>query len=312
MIKKRHIFLGISFVILAAVIWYANPSLLAETMIKADIRYILMAFIVSMITLSLRVLKWNVLLNGIGFKELFPIQALGMAISNFTPGKIAEPMKAVLLKLRKGRSVSETLPSIIWERIIDVSVILMLSLFAVNLITGRFLLLGLLSASVFIVIIAVFIAVLKNKFFGRRVFSFARRFPLLNKITDDFIEAFYASSIKKRNVLLCFFITLMTWLLDSAIMYFSFLAIGIDINIFTLAGILALSTIIGVASSLPGGIGSSETAMVLMLGIIGISGTGSIAGVLISRVISFWYGAFIGMLSFIYLSRKIDMKNLKI
>lgn len=311
MIKKRYIFLAISFAILAAVIWHANPALLAETLIKADIRYVLLALVISMLTLSLRVLKWKVLLNGVGFKELFPIQILGMTISNFTPGKVAEPLKAILLKLRKGKSVSETLPSIIWERIFDVSVILILSLFAVHLITGRFMLLGLLSVSVFIVIIAVFIAVLKNKFFGKRVFSFARKFPLLNKITDDFVEAFYDSSIRKRNLLLCFFITLMAWFLDSVIMYLSFSAIGISINILTLAGILALSTIIGVVSSLPGGIGSSETAMVLMLGIIGISGTSSIAGILIFRVIAFWCGAFVGMISFIYLSRKIDMKNLK-
>ncbi len=311
-IKKRYIFLGISFALLAAVVWYANPSVLIKTILKSDIRFILLAVAVSTFSLFLRVLKWKVLLNSTGFRELFPVQVLGMTISNFTPGKVAEPLKAMLLKMKKGTNISETLPSIIWERIIDVAVILVLSVFALHYITGRFLILGLVSVLIFISVIVVFVAVLKSRKVGMRIFSFARKFPLMNKITESFVDTFYSSRIKKRRLLLCFFITLAAWFLDSITMYLSFTSLGISTDVFTLAGIIALSTIIGIASSLPGGIGSSEAVMVFMLGAMAIPGATAMAGVLIFRFAGFWYGAFVGLLSFIYLSRKIDMKSIKV
>ena len=102
----------------------------------------------------------------------------------------------------------------------------------------------------------------------------------------------------------------MAWILDGVVFYLTLTAIGVTINPIILAGIIALSVLIGVASTLPGGLGSTEAVMILLLGILGVQSTTAVAGVMISRFISFWYGTLIGGLSFVYLSKKIDMKKI--
>jgi len=95
------------------------------------------------------------------------------------------------------------------------------------------------------------------------------------------------------------------------IFYLVLLSMGISSDFVLLAGIVCLSALIGIASSLPGGIGSSEIVMIFLIGLTGVAGSVAVSAVFIYRIMTFWFGAFIGGLSFIYLSRKVDMKNLK-
>jgi uncharacterized protein (TIRG00374 family) len=312
MTKKRIFLVCLSIAILIWMIFYADPVLLLSIISKGDLRYIFLAFIVANVSMSIRVLKWKVLLKNVGFLELFPIQIFGIVVSNFTPGKIAEPTKAVILKMRKGMAVSETLPTIIWERIMDILVIIMLSLIVIPILTEAFLLISLISISVFLGIILTFLIILYKRDIGIRVFNFIRKFPVLKKISKNFIETFYKKRVAKGRLLACFSITVIPWLLEGVVLYLSFLALGVQLNPLILAGMFAVSVLIGIASSLPGGLGSTEAVMVVILGILGIESTLGIAGIMLSRVLTFWYSAFVGALCFVYLSKKLDLSGLKI
>ena len=312
MAKKRILLIGLSIAILIGIILYADPVLLLSILSKSDLKYVILAFIVANISMSLRVLKWRVLLKNVGFLELFPVQIFGMAASNFTPGKIAEPTKAVILKMKKGRAVSETLPTVIWERIMDILVLIIFSLIAIPFLTQAFLLISSISIALFLGLIITFLIILYKKNIGIRIFNFIRRFPILKRISRNFIKTFYKTKIEKKRLIGCFFLTIIPWFLEGVILYLSFLALGIDSNPLILAGIIALSLLIGIASSLPGGLGSTEAVMVIILGIIGIESTIGIAGIMLARFLTFWYGAFAGALCFFYLSKKIDLSALKI
>ena len=181
MLPKRYrlLMFAISFVILIAIVWYADPVKLISLLANGDITYIFLAILVSGFSMIIRVLKWKVLLDGVGFLEIFPIQILGMTVSNLTPGKIGEPTKALLLKMCKGISVSESLPSIIWERIIDVILLILLGAVAIQLISveSKFFMIGFFSIGAFVFLITMLLLVLYSKNIGKRVFSFFRRFP---------------------------------------------------------------------------------------------------------------------------------------
>ena len=312
MAKKRILLIGLSIAILIGIILYADPVLLLSILSKSDLKYVILAFIVANISMSLRVLKWRVLLKNVGFLELFPVQIFGMAASNFTPGKIAEPTKAVILKMKKGTAVSKTLPTVIWERIMDILVIIMFSLIAIPFLTQAFLLISSISIALFLGLIITFLIILYKKNIGIRVFNFIRRFPILKRISKDFIKTFYKSKIEKKRLIGCFLLTIIPWFFEGVVLYLSFLALGINSNPLLLAGVVALSLLIGIASSLPGGLGSTEAVMVIILGIIGIESTIGIAGIMLARFLTFWYGAFAGALCFFYLSKKIDLSALKI
>lgn len=311
MAKKRILLIGLSIAILIGIIIYADPVLLLSILSKSDLKYVILAFIVSNISMFIRVLKWRVLLKNVGFLELFPIQIFGMAVSNFTPGKIAEPTKAVILKMKKGVAVSKTLPTVIWERIMDILVLIILSLIAIPFLTKAFLLISSISIAVFLGIIITFLLILYKKNVGIRIFNFVRRFPVLKRISKNFIKTFYKSRIERRRLVVCFLLTAIPWFFEGTILYLSLLALGINSNPLILAGIVALSLLIGIASSLPGGLGSTEAVMVIILGIIGIESAVGIAGIMLARFLTFWYGAFIGAICFFYLSRRIDLSALK-
>ena len=237
---------------------------------------------------------------------------LGIGISSISPGKIAEPVKALILKIRKGIPVSITLSSVIWERVIDIIVLLVLSAFAVNFIAAdqRLFILSFIGISFFAVVASVLLTVLYSQNLGRKIFGLAVKLPVLKRIPKDFMEKFYKKNIRKTGIACSFFITLVVWLSEGLVLYLSLLAFGINISIFVLSGIIALSVIVGIASTLPGGIGTTEFSMIVLLGFLGINLALATTAVILYRFLSFWYSMAWAGASFIYLSRKMDIKNI--
>jgi len=99
---------------------WAKPDLLVSTIAQSNPIPLLAAFCAATLVIFLRVFKWKVLVEGLGFKDAALTQLAGMTVDNFTPGKIGEPVKSLLLKQRTGVAVSASLPAIVWERILDV------------------------------------------------------------------------------------------------------------------------------------------------------------------------------------------------
>lgn len=310
--KYKMSLLSLSIILLIAIIWYANPYLVYTTLIKADPLLIIAAFLASSASICTLALKWKVLLKGITFKEIFPIQMLGVTISNFTPGKASEPIKAVILKARKGTAVAETLQSIIWERIMDLVIIILLSLFAIQMVTLRsnLFLPSIISLGVLSGLIVVLLAILHSKRFGFWIFKILIKFPILKRMTKEFLERFYSNHVDKTRLVYSFALSLVTWLLYGVVTYLSFLALGVNMPFLLVMGVFTLSTIVGVVSFLPGGIGSTDAVMILLFTLSGVDSTMAVTGVLISRFLSLWYSIFLGGLSFVYLSKKIDIKNI--
>lgn len=312
--KMRALLFLVSLGVLAALIWYSNPVAMASLIGKSSKVYVIAGLVVSLFAVSLRVVKWMVLLENVGFLELYPIQLVGMTISNFTPGKIAEPGKAVLLKIIKKMSVSASLPTIIWERMLDIVVLVGFSAFALNFLPmePQLAYVSLASVMVFLAAIFFFLLVLNSRKFGVAFFSRIGRMPFFGGISEKFVSTFYSSGIKRRRIVLSFFITVVVWLLEGVVLYFAFLSLGIGMSLPFLSVIIAVSILIGVASFLPGGLGSFEAVMILILSGVGIESSIATAGVLMYRFLSFGISSIIGGLSFIYLSRKADLSDLSL
>ena len=309
--KFKIAMLGLSIVILAAIVAYSNPAALAGLLAKSNYTFIFAGFLVSMAAILLGVLKWQVLLKGVGFRELVPVQILGFTISNFTPCKAAEPAKAILLKAVNGMSVSSSLSSVIWERVMDVIVLILFSVAAISTLSlGANFILAAFGVVVFFVIIVLSIGILYSARLGRRMFGFAKHFPVLKRLPDNFMDMFYKTRIKKAALAKSFIISFVTWFILGFVLYFSLLAFGVQVSPAILSGIVALSVVIGIASSLPGGLGATEVVMIFLLGLVGVDATIAAASALIFRLMTIWFVNVLGGFSFIYLSRKFDIKKL--
>src|SRR3989338_8488808 len=264
--KFKIAMLGLSIVILAAIVAYSNPAALAGLLAKSNYTFIFAGFLVSMAAILLGVLKWQVLLKGVGFRELVPVQILGFTISNFTPCKAAEPAKAILLKAVNGMSVSSSLSSVIWERVMDVIVLILFSVAAISTLSlGSNFILSAFGVTVFVVIISISIGILYSERFGRKIFALAKKLPILRRLPDNFMNLFYRTRIEKSRLVQSFIIFLVTWFILGFVLYSSLLAFGIEASPLVLSGIVALSVVIGIASSLPGGLGTTEVVMIFLL-----------------------------------------------
>jgi len=306
---KTILYAAVVVALLAGLSLYADPVKVATTLASANPLYILIGIGLGILALFVRVMKWAVLLEK-PFRQVFVAQITGVMISNFTPGKIAEPVKAILLKRKANVDVSKALPSIIWERVIDLVVVMILSLFVFTTLHlgGNLIILSFLGVIVFSALAVVTIAVIYSQRFGRWVFGILKKFPILNKMSDSFIDNFYAVRVRKRNVAKCFFWTFVAWIIDATVFYVSFLALGIDpLPLTLLAGIMSLSIIIAIASTLPGGIGSFEIVASVLLGIAGIVSATSVSIVFLFRILTFWLSVFVGTVLLVKLRKKPEM-----
>ncbi len=311
--RKYKIFMfGVSIAMLLALVAYNNPFVLGNLLVNSNYNFIIAGFFVAFLTMVLGVLKWKLLLKKVGFVVLFPIQILGFTVSNFTPGKVAEPAKTVILKMRTGIPVSTSLTSIIWERLIDVMVLVLFAAITISSLSlsSEFFVIGLLSICIFSAIILISVAVLFNKRFGIKIFYIIKKLPVLKRLPENFMDLFYKVRIDKIALSKCFITTLIAWTGEGLVLYFTLLAFGVQINPVILAGIVALSVVIGIASSLPGGLGTTEIVMAVLLGLVGVENSIAVTAAITFRFMTFWFVNLVGGLSFIYLSRKFELKNI--
>ncbi len=306
--KKRLLILAASLVLLAVFVVYSNPILSFQLISKADVTFVLVAIPLFFIGVILRVLKWQILISR-PFSVVFPVQYLGITISNFSPGKSADPVKSVLLKAVDNTDVSKSFPAVVIERILDLFVIVFFSLYGLFIFSfsDYFFIIASGMAIVGVLLVLLFM-VLFSKRCGIYLFKFLGKIPSL-KITESFVDTFYSFRIKKSRIFLSFVFTLSAWILEGFMFYFILRAFYIETPpIVALLSVLSISLIISIASFLPGGIGSFEITLAVLMSLFVAGNTAP--AVLLYRFISFWFSVFIGGLCFVYLSRKIDVKNI--
>ena len=71
-----------------------------------------------------------------------------------------------------------------------------------------------------------------------------------------------------------------------------------------------MSVMIGIASSLPGGLGTTEVVMTFLLGLNGVESSIAVAASITFRFMTIWFVNLLGGISFIYMSRKFEIKKI--
>jgi uncharacterized protein (TIRG00374 family) len=307
----RNMLLAVSAVLLVTIIALSKPDQIYAALLTARADLVAAALGITTFTALLRVFKWSFLLKA-KFTRLVPVQFFGVAVSIMTPGRVAEPTKALILKIRDGIPVSKSLPSIIWERIVDIiAVVLFAAVSLTAFASSKFSLFGYIGVAVFSGLIIVLVMILHSERFGMSIFYALRRLPFLKKIDAAFVKSFYSVHINRDRVAAAFIAALVIWLLDGVALWLVAQAFGISIDPLAAVGIVALATMIGVASSLPGGLGSTEIVMVILLTAYGAASPVAVTTVFVYRFITIWYGLLLGLGGFVYLGRKMDFDEIR-
>ncbi|WP_019304189.1 lysylphosphatidylglycerol synthase transmembrane domain-containing protein [Xanthomonas oryzae] len=212
-----------------------------------------------------------------------------------TPGKAGELMR-IRYFARMGIPAERTLCVFVFERASDLLVILSLSLLAASV----FPTLGALAAVVLGFVCVLFgaaawpalldnLAGLTARLPGRwlrRLAHFCLAAALeLHSCLD--LPAFGQS-------MLAGFIA---WGLTSAVFVSLCVGMGLHLGLIVAFGIYPLAMLIGALSFVPGGVGTTELAIVLMLNRLGISTADAIAVAVAARLVTLWYAILVGAVS---------------
>ncbi len=275
-----------SIVLLLLLFSQTNLGELASALSKADARLLVAALVATSSSLFLRALRWKTLLNEknkINFNRLFPIQCAGLALSNFSPGKVADPVKVLFLK-PMGVRYSFSLLTVVWERIFDLFLLFSASLLVLSAVSTE------LAYGAFAVAVVLAIAGLAVHKKLSAVIAFFSRFKILS-----FLRRAEAHKFRKRTLAVVLALTFVIWGVDFIATWLAFNAAGVALDYFFLAGAASAAIVVGVFTFLPGGIGSTEISLLFLLSSSGYPQAQLLAGIVLARAATLGFSSLAGL-----------------
>lgn len=254
-----------------------------------------------------RYLRWRYYLGLMGHhlpdRLHFIYYLAGFALTT-TPGKAGEVIRSVLLRPH-GIKYSQSIAAFFTERLLDVLVIALLASFTLIFINGQR---GFtIAADVFVIGV---ILLLRQQRIQAKLRLILKRWRTvrLRKLAWHLLIMLNKARrlLAMRSLLLGNILGITAWVIQG--MAFTFLLSHFDINLHYTQGfgIYAMSLLIGAASFLPGGVGSTELAMYILLKAVGVDDVSALTIPLISRLSTLWFAVSLGLLSTLYLSFRRD------
>jgi uncharacterized protein (TIRG00374 family) len=309
--KYNFILLATSLALLIVLLIYSNFFEVLSILSKANLAFIPLAYSLWLISLLLRSLRWKFLLKEVGMKVKFwkvaKVYAIGMFISNLTPLKTGEPIRSVFLKIMDGKNISYSLPSIFIERIFDVIVLIFFSIFGlVFLGLSKFSFWLILAILVYVLAfgIGTYILISKErvkKFFEKivKLFSFLKFVKKFEKKVESFSIGLHEAFVKynaSHTLGATFAYSLAVWIVEGTILFMSFLMLDTYVNPFLVIAVGAISTLVGVITFLPAGLGSSEAVTILIFTtFLSIPPAKVLAAAILARIFSYWNYVLVGI-----------------
>ena len=297
--KSSRWLLGIilAIVVYSIIIVFSDSEILFRNLQSVKIEYIMIAVIVVFLGLILRAFRWHLMIKtldvDIKLKPSMLIYYCGTAFG-LSPGRLGEVIKAHYLKRLVNTPVSKTAPTIIVERFLDVLAIL--------IIAASFFLLLEVQNEIFITLgfiaIVIFLILIYQKKYLKRLFEKIHYLPLIGKfsqklnISVDIIFLLLKPKIFAKTL----FLTIVSWLFESLVVYFVLKSFGIDMEVIKSIFIYMISSLIGTASFLPGGIGGIEAGFLGFFLLEGISYDDAIGPILVIRILILWMVIIFGII----------------
>jgi uncharacterized membrane protein YbhN (UPF0104 family) len=259
----------------------------------------------------LRWLKWDYYLRRLGMgagvshgdSALLFTSGMVMAV---TPGKVGEVFKSYLLKRVNGTPISASAPIVLAERLTDGLGMLVLMAVGLNLYPpARPLFWVLLIAGL------IGIGALQYRPLALWLLDGIERLPLLKRFGPH-ARSFYESSfalLSWRLLLVSTLLSIISWGGECVAFYYVLSGLGItpSYDLLLIATfVFAASTLFGLVSFLPGGLGASEaSSAALLIGLTpGMTLPIATAATIIIRFCTLWFGVSLGVIALLIFERR--------
>jgi glycosyltransferase 2 family protein len=250
---------------------------------------------------TLRFFKWHFYLNQIGVRSIPLKESARLFVAGFplavTPGKVGEALKGVWLNQKCGLPIGKGVSVVVAERISDGLAVLGLSTLGVIAFPQYWM--------AFLVVLLILLAIMiisQIRPLALWFLSIGAKLPLIKKFIGgvrDFYEGSFAL-FRPGATLLAVGLGMISWFGEGFGFYLILQGLGLPSGWQTLSMsvfVLSFSTVVGAASTLPGGLGAAEASIAGMLAfVLGVDGATSSAATLLIRLATLWFGVGLGLL----------------
>ncbi len=298
--------LVLAALVMAAIALYADLPVMLKAL--ADFRWQFLPLILGLTLFNYlgRFIKWQYYLGRLDIHDIHVpwfrsliifLSGLSMAI---TPGKIGELLKSYLLKSAIDIPISRSSPIIVAERLTDGIAMICLAMIGLILYRSGWEVMLTLS-----VLGMAAVLLIQNRRFSLALLSLGERMPLISRIAH-LLRTFYESSyslLQWRPLLIAVSIGLISWTGECGALFFVYVGLGIPISgdlFIKSMFILAISSLIGSASGLPGGLGTADGSILGLTHLL-ITSSKAIAGAatLLIRLCTLWFGLGVGVIALV-------------
>lgn len=305
-IKRQLILITVTSVIVYfGLIVYSDSAKVVRSF--SMFQWILIPLILSLVLIAyfIRAARWHYYLGKIGANlpreesDLVFFSGLSMVI---TPGKMGELIKPLLLQdIGRRVSLSRTIPVVFIERLTDLIGMTILAL--LGFLAFRHEIWGLL---IIILLIAGVVGILQKKRLPKKMTRILGKIPKMGKYSGALEEAYRSAHflMKPRPLGFATLLSFLTWGLEAFCLYLVFVGLGVEMGLLSAVFIFAFSSIAGVLSGLPGGIGVAEGSIVGLSMMKGVEISRATAAAILIRFCTLWFGVVVGLVSLHYLYRK--------
>lgn len=319
--KKTIIFLGISLLILAVMLWLVGINEVISALKMANLYLIGAGIVLQIFTYYLYTLRWKILNDVADINtstlKLLPMVLVGLAVNNITPSGRGggEPVRAYILAREENYPMEETFASVVADRALDTFPFVILAIIAIGGAVFYFnfdlwlIVVMVLAVMAIVVILILIIYMCVNPNFGKRVegwiVGLSRRFYKKNSVEfeekiHNVIKGFQGtmSHVIHNKKVLYYAVPLsfVIWIFEILRVYVVFLAFGANISPIIIAEVFIIASLVGMIPLLPGGLGAVDGIMIAFYAVAGISTSVAAAATVIERLISFWMATILGLL----------------
>jgi len=251
----------------------------------------------SLINYAIRAWRWAVLGDHLGLRVPVTGNVLyylaGFSLTP-TPGKAGEAVRLWFLKSGHGIPYARSLPLMLADRIIDMWAVFILTLVSI----AGFAEYQWQGAALALLIAGVSIPILFPRRFERVIDWICRLAPRRGRWIDGArgIMGAMADLSSWRTYGVTLIPTVGGWLAESIALYLVLKHFGAEVSVLNAVFIFSFSIIVGAISMLPGGLGSTEATIVILLGALGVDLDSALAATAIIRMTTFWFAVAIGVL----------------
>ncbi len=299
----------IGLAVVIAISLFSDLRAVGNDLLTFDWALLPLILVGTVINYWLRWLKWDYYLRYLKLDRDIDRSTSGLIftaglVMSVTPGKMGEVLKSFLLRQRNATPISRSAPIVLAERLTDGIAMLLLMGLGLTLYPP--------ARPLFVVLVLltiIGIIIVQRQTLALAIVRMIARLPLGQRLAPR-LETIYTTTAQLlhwRILLISTVISVVSWGFECLAFFWVLMGVGSTpswLLLLQATFIFAASTLFGLVSFLPGGLGASEVSSVgLLLALVGLSASAATTATIVIRFCTLWFGVLLGVVALAWLNR---------